>query len=127
VGVAYAVLASATRPFTGAADVVTAGPLVVAVAVTVWTIVVGGGARGRPHAAQPVADETGPIRWNRWWCVWLAPLAAATAWELYCFVTLPRVRHPTLSTLIDMLDSTRIGKTVAFTLWLAMGWLLVTR
>jgi hypothetical protein len=32
-----------------------------------------------------------------------------------------------LSALIDMLDSTRVGKTVAFASWLALGWLLVAR
>ena len=57
----------------------------------------------------------------------MLPIAAAVAWELYCLFNLPRVEHPTLSALIDMLDSTRVGKVVAVVLWLLIGWALVTR
>ena len=122
-GVAYAVVASWTRPFTWSADVVTAIPVAMGASFTVWSMV----RRTGPGAGVRSPDETDPVRWGRWWSLWLVPLAAATAWELYCFTHLPRPRHPTLSALIDMLDSTRIGKTVAFVVWLVLGWLVVIR
>ena len=49
------------------------------------------------------------------------------AWELYCYAHLPREQHPTLSVLIDTLDSTRWGKTLSFAAWLALGWFLAAR
>jgi hypothetical protein len=121
-GLAYAVLASFTRPFTLAADVVTAVALAVAVVVVVRTI---------RHDRHPglVTARTGADRerWNRWGVSWLALLAAATAWELYCYAHLPRQQHPTFSVLIDTLDSTRPGKTLSFAAWLALGWFLAAR
>jgi hypothetical protein len=121
-GVAYAAGASFTRPFTVAADGVTAVALGAGVALTVWTI-------RRDRRALTGDPASGPtvIGWSRWWVAWIAAIAAVSAWELYCFVHLPRQQHPTLSALIDMLDSTRVGKTVAFASWLALGWLLVAR
>jgi len=121
--VAYAVLASFTRPFTLAADVVTAVALAGGVAATARSI----RHDRRVDLVVPVLPEPGGTRWNRWWPVWSVPILGLTAWELYCFVHLPRVLHPTLSTLIDSLDSFRVGKTVAFVTWLALGWFLVTR
>lgn len=58
--------------------------------------------------------------------VWMVPVLAVVGWELYCLASLPRAAHPTLSALIDILDSTRVGKTIAFALWLVGGWFLVT-
>ncbi len=52
-------------------------------------------------------------------------MAAVTAWELYCLFTLPRRVHPTLSSLLDMLDARPAGKVVAFAVWLVLGWLVV--
>ena len=57
----------------------------------------------------------------------VAPDSGRRGLELYCLFNLPRVEHPTLSALIDMLDSTRVGKVVAVVLWLLIGWALVTR
>jgi hypothetical protein len=114
---ALAVAVSFTHPFTVAADVVIAGVLVLAAAQTVCVIT-----GGRPT---PGHGRKAPL--TRWWPVWLLPIAAAVAWELYCLFNLPRVEHPTLSALIDMLDSTRVGKVVAVVLWLLIGWALVTR
>lgn len=64
---------------------------------------------------------------GRWWTVWLVLLAAIVAWELFCYSSLPRRQHPTVSSLIDMLDAHPVGKTVAFALWLALGWFLAAR
>lgn len=123
-GLAYATLVSFTHPFTWAADVVTALPLLVVAAVTVRTrppirrrrhrAATGSGARPRPGSSSRAL-------------VWLAPLVAVTGWELYCFVSTPRVEHPTLSSLIDLLDATRPGKFVAGAAWLGLGWFLVSR
>jgi hypothetical protein len=57
----------------------------------------------------------------------LVPILAIVGWELYCLASLPRAQHPTLSSLLDILDATRVGKTVAFSSWLALGWFLVAR
>jgi hypothetical protein len=114
-----AVVASSTRPFTTAADVVTAVPIAVAGGATVWWIGRGRRARTATAAARPP--------WTRRWVVWPVLAGVVAAWEIACFVSLPREAHPTLSVLIDALDSTRVGKTAAFVAWLALGWWLVTR
>jgi|HubBroStandDraft_4_1064222.scaffolds.fasta_scaffold446425_2 hypothetical protein len=126
-GLAYAVLASFTRPFTWEADVVTAVPLAVAGAVLVLVTARSSRRPGRgSQEAHPArgAIDTAPT-WRRGATLWAAPLLAVVGWELYCFVSLPRPAHPTLSSLIDILDSTRVGKTVAFAVWLVLGWCLV--
>jgi hypothetical protein len=123
VGVAVAVVASFTRPFTVGADVVTALPIAGAALVAAWSI-----SHHRPTDAEEAADPAArSARWSRWWPVWTVPILGITAWELYCFANLPRAQHPTLSALIDSLDSSRVGKTVAFATWLALGWFLVSR
>lgn len=124
IGLLYAVLASTTRPFTWAAYVVTAVPIVVAAFATAWT--------NRKVAARIAAVRAGvvnqhPARWDRRWMAWVVLMAVATSWELFCLASLPRAQHPTLSSLIDLLDSTWVGKSAAFVLWLALGWFLVAR
>ena len=88
-GIAYAVGASFTRPFTLAADVMTAVVLVAAVVLTIRTI---SGDR-RTHGDDPVSGGAA-IEWSRWWVAWIAAIAAVCAWELYCFVHLPRSNTP---------------------------------
>jgi hypothetical protein len=116
-GLLYATLASITQPFTVTADVVTAVPLVVVFALVLVTLL-------RPTTT---ADRPPSSGRSRGASVWLAVLVAMTAWELYCYVNQPRPMHPTLSVLIDLLDRTHIGKTAAFTAWLALGWFLARR
>jgi hypothetical protein len=122
-GLIYAVLASRSRPFTWAADVVTAVPIVAAASATLWA--------NRNRAARIAGQRAGAVshqpRWDRRWLTWVALSAVVTSWELYCFANLPRAQHPTLSSLIDLLDSTWVGKSVAFASWLALGWFLVAR
>lgn len=36
-----------------------------------------------------------------------------------------RAAHPTFSSLLDIVDASRVGKTVVFALWLVLGWFLV--
>jgi hypothetical protein len=122
-GVAYALAASFTRPFTGPADVVTGIPLVVALVVTVWL------SRVARRSVRPVAsvEAVASPRQRWWWIIPTTPIVAVFAWEFFCFFSLPRAAHPTLSSLIDILDSTHVGKTVAVALWLGLGWFLVAR
>ena len=122
-GLAYAVMASFTRPFTWAANSVTAIPLVVAALITTWS---NANADGVDSSRIEVGASPGhrPRR-GRGWLVWMGPIVAVTGWELYCFFSLPRTVHPTLSSLLDVLDATRAGKTLAFAAWPALGWCLV--
>jgi len=123
IGVADVLLASRTHPFTGGADVVTAVPLVLAAVLVAR--------RARPAGAVDTGVVDGRTeRQPRMLGIdaafaWVAPIAAVTAWELYCLFTLPRAVHPTLSSLLDMLDAHPVGKALAFALWLVLGWLLV--
>ncbi len=112
--VGYSIMAGFTRPFTAAADAVTALPLVVA------TVIAAARMRRRPS---PPSSQTQPIRR---FVLWLVIVALIAAWELSCFLSSPRSGHPTLSSLFDLLDSTNVGKTVAFALWLLLGTYLVT-
>jgi hypothetical protein len=124
VGLGYALLASFTRPFTWGADVATAVPLVLAVVVTARTT---SGAGRRSKERRPAVGENQVVLQRaRAGIVWVVPVLAVTGWELYCYGNLPRATHPTLSSLIDMLDATRTGKIVAFASWLVLGWFLVT-
>ncbi len=122
-GLAYAVLVSFTRPFTWTADVAIAMALVLAAVVTIGVV------RNPDRSAMKKRADEADRRhaMSPRWMLWMAPILAVTGWELYCFVSLPRVEHPTLSSLIDMLDATRPGKIVAVCSWLALGWFLVTR
>ncbi len=59
--------------------------------------------------------------------VWIVATVVITCWELYCFASTSRSEHPTLSSMLDTLESTHIGKSLAFALWLALGAYLVVR
>jgi hypothetical protein len=123
-GLVYAAIASLTRPFTPGADVVTALPLAAAVSV----LVVRTRSHRRAAAVSRAHHQTGDVpRLNRWALVWMALTAAVVSWELYCYTSAPRAAHPTLSSLIDMLDASRTGKTAAFAIWLLVGCYLVLR
>ncbi|MGA2520034.1 MAG: hypothetical protein ABSG81_04355 [Acidimicrobiales bacterium] len=118
VGLAYAVCASFTRPFTVSADALTAVPLAGAVLIVVM----------RSRRPTPRTDP-GRIRTTAapspWWGAWLVVLAAVVAWELFCYVSGPRHAYPTFSSLLDVLDAHRPGKAAAYGAWLALGWYLV--
>jgi hypothetical protein len=121
-GLATAIGASFTDPFTLGADIVTAIPVFVGALLLAGRLRSGGGAAVElrsEHAAARLA----PL--NRWALVWLGLFVAVLGWELYTYLSAPRHAHPTLSALIDMLDATPTGKFVAFSLWLALGWYLV--
>ena len=133
VGVADVLVASRTHAFTRGADAATAVPLVLATVLLAVraraagaidtraadTGVIDTGADDGPTGRRPRMLGIDPAY------VWVLPVAAVTAWELYCFFTLPRSAHPTLSSLLDMLDAHAAGKALAFGVWLVLGWLLV--
>jgi hypothetical protein len=54
-------------------------------------------------------------------------VAAATGFELFSVLSLPRAAHPTLSSMLDAADRTYGGHVVAFGCWLLLGWYLVTQ
>ena len=119
-----AAVASFTHPFTMGADIVTAIPLVIGFLVVVRRVI---SKRYSPAAPQAEVSPAGREPLTRWALVWLALLVTVAGWEAYSFLSAPRSQHPTLSTLIDLLDSTQAGRGFAFLLWLALGWYLVTR
>lgn len=114
---AYAGLASFTRPFTAGADVVVALPLA---AVVVAMVV-----RFRSLRIR-AADQPGRVaRRSPGSVAWAVLFAVAIGWELVCFTSEPRGAHPTLSSLMDMADATRWGKVLLFAAWTALGCYLV--
>jgi hypothetical protein len=114
---AYAGLASFTRPFTVGADTVVALPLAVAV-VALMIRSRSSRIRAADRAGRPAQRSPGSVAW--------AVLAAvAIGWELFCFTSDPRSAHPTLSSLMDMADATRWGQVLLFAAWMALGWYLV--
>lgn len=148
--IGYGVLVSFTRPFTLPADVATAVPIVAAAGLTFGSL------RQRqpaPDAAGPIAATTGPRTtgpkttstdttgtdttgpkttstarpWRHGWLPWAALVAAFVGWELATYFASPRTAHPTLSVVIDLTDSIRVGKTLLVSAWLALGWYLVRR
>ena len=124
-------VASRTHAFTWGADVVTAVPL--ALAALCSSTLRPPPRRRRRHRRRrlsPALVTVGPGAHPGRLGIdaafaWVAPIAAVTAWELYCLFTLPRSAHPTLSSILDMLDVHPAGKALAFAAWLVLGWLLV--
>ena len=121
-GLAAAVLASFTSPFTLGAEAITALPLSVGLAVVVLRL---RPARRSRRTDRRDDDVAPPEPLHSWALVWLGLIVVTVGWELYCYLNTPRSAHPTLSGLIDILDARPIGKFVAFSLWLALGWVLV--
>lgn len=126
-GVAYAIVASFTRPFTPAADLVTALPL--ALAAAIFTVRIRASRRAPALTEPPHPDDDGRKvsrrHLDRYWLPWLILAAVVIGWELFTYVSSPRRAYPTLSSLIDILDSSHIGKSFAFLVWLLLGWYLL--
>jgi hypothetical protein len=118
--VAYACVASFTHPFTVTADVVTGLACAAGAAIVV--------ARWRVHRAPalPVLAAVTGGATPRWaWVFSVGAVLVVLSWELAMLFSSPRFDHPTLSSLLDMLDASRPGKAVAFALWLALGSLVL--
>jgi hypothetical protein len=122
VGIGLSVAASTTDPFTTGADIVaTLGFIAVVVALPLRS------ARAPTDGADgwgTHVDEAPRWRWR--WAVVVAPLVLAVAWELFCFAHGPRDAYPTLSSILDGVDASRLGKGISFAAWLGLGWALVT-
>jgi len=57
---------------------------------------------------------------------------ALALWELAALLlqpslTSPSAAHPTISTLMDPVLASHLGRSIALLLWLAFGWLLMER
>jgi hypothetical protein len=151
-GAVLAIVASFTRPFTLPADVVTALPCGAgAVAVLAryrgrlpaaryrGRLPAGSSGNGRSGPVLSGSDPTAPMlsgqglsgtdRTPVWrWAIPVVVVLVVIAWELTALRGSPRIAHPTLSSLIDIVDGWRPGKGAAFALWLVLGgWLILGR
>jgi hypothetical protein len=115
---AYALGAATTTPFTWAADVVTAVPIVAlaVLAVARWP------AHPEPLALPEPQRARHPNR------PWVVLSAGVVAWELAEYLARgSRAAHPTLSSMLDALDRNYAGTAVLFFCWLCLGALIVRR
>jgi hypothetical protein len=115
-GVAYALGAATTTPFTWQADVVTAVLIVVfaVVAVGLW-----------PARPEPLVLPE-PQRAHHPYRPWVVLVVVVVGWELVEYVARgSRGAHPTLSSMADAVDRHYLGTAVLFFLWLCLGGLIV--
>jgi hypothetical protein len=121
---AYAWWVAGTTPFTVGADVATAIPLgvLVALALVQWRASRRGGQSLR---ALRRLDRPGRVTG----AIWPLPavLAAALGFELYNLFSAPRSAHPTVSSLYDAASGTHAWKALFVLAWLALGWDLLRR
>src|SRR5438093_7000243 len=96
--------------------------------------VVGPGAAGVAVAwRSPTRRATEPLGLDAWGTLsWVGVFLALALWELAALLlqpslTTPSAAHPTISTLMDPVLASHIGRTITLILWLAFGWLLVER
>ena len=110
----YSFAAAATTPFTVAADVVTAVPIVALAVAAVWHW------PWRPVVSRAPAGARHPYR------AWLLLGAAIVVWELVDYAARgSRAAHPTLSSMADAVDRFYLLKTALFFGWLCLGALIV--
>jgi hypothetical protein len=114
--IGYSVVGGLTRPFTAAADAAAAIPLAIAAVATAIHL-----RRRAPHQE----SQAHTVQRLSRFAPWIVIVAVITGFELYTFSSDPRTAHPTLSSLLDQLDSTHVGRTVTFALWLLLGTYLV--
>jgi nitroreductase len=119
--------ASQSHPFTWLADLLVAlalGALIAIVAI-----------QPLPHSTPAIVarrprghdSSTEGRRWGRLRLPWVGSLGATAGWELFCYTASPRLAHPTLSSMLDGLDGSPVGRASAFAGWALLGWYLVTR
>jgi hypothetical protein len=116
-GVAYALGAATTTPFTLPADVMVAVPLVaLAVLVVVrW-----------PRSTKALRPSRAPSGHPN--LGWGILLAVFSGWELFNYLVHgSRANHPTLSSMTDAVDRYYALKVLLFLAWLALGWMMVDR
>ena len=117
-GAAYALYAATTTPFTWAANAVTAVPIaaLVALAVALW-----------PAQPEPLVLPE-ELRARHAYRPWVVLFAGVVVWELVEYLARgSRGAHPTLSSMVDVLDRHFVGKAALFFGWLCLGALIVQR
>jgi hypothetical protein len=125
IAIAYCLGAATTTPFTTAADVITAVPIVVLATSVVarWPLRTAVVRLARPKGAPTPAAAAGhPYR------LWVLLFAVLAAWEVFNYVVRgSRADHPTFSSITDAIDRFYVLKALLFAAWLALGWLVVRR
>jgi hypothetical protein len=127
---ALATGAALTMPFTWPADVVTA--LAFALVVAGYAARLAAAPRTAVAPGAIPTESSGSIRTmpparRGAWLPWAAVVAAVVAWELATYFVSPRVAHPTLSSIADILTGHPVTRGVAFVAYLAFGWYLTRR
>jgi hypothetical protein len=108
---------TAQEPFSavGTVAIIVAGLCLIAVA-TVWR------RRTVPAVAAPDDD---PVE-RKGIVVWAALIGALVVWELTTLFSHPREAHPTISSIIDPVQSQHLARWLLFGAWLVLGWALAT-
>ena len=117
VAAVYSWFAAHTTPFTTKANVMVAIPILLAIPAAAYF---GHVNRTQQKSKQSGSRLTRPRLWP-WWSV----LGLIGAWELFCYLQLPRYGHPTFSSLYDSASRSQPFKAVLFLGWLALGWAIV--
>jgi hypothetical protein len=118
-GVAYALIAASTTPFTLPADALTAAAIVgMAAAVCVrWPL--------RTRKVRAAAATPGP---GHPYLPWVILGIVFVVWELFNYLVHgSRADHPTFSSITDAIDRTYTLKALMFLGWLAFGWVILRR
>jgi hypothetical protein len=118
---AYSFGAATTTPFTAAADVVTALPVIAVVlsAVLCWPVRPGSAGPRVPHEAPDAAATPSAAHPYR---AWIGLLVVVVAFELLeYFARGSRGAHPTLSSMADAVDRHVGLKALVFFAWLCLG------
>ena len=124
--VGLCVAAALTTPFTPGAELTVAAGFVLILAVPLLRRTAATGAEATAPVP-PSGSEDEPRRRGGRWALVGVPLVAALAWELVCFAHGDRAAWPTLSSLLDGVDSSPSGRGLVFAAWLGLGAALVTR
>lgn len=109
---AYAWWAATIEPFTAEAHAAVFAAAAVVLAAGSW-------ARHRWPVAVPALPAAGLA-------AWAALVAAVVGFELYNFFSHPRAEHPTMSSLINEVDTSAVRR-VMYAAWLGLGWHLARR
>ncbi len=124
--VVLATLASFTRPFTVPADTVVLLGIAGIAAFGLLDRRIGaeGTATTGGHAGTGGRSADG---WGLRWGLSAVAIAAGVGWELFCYFSSPRQDHPTVSSMLDVVDAHRPWLGLVFAVWLLLGWRLVER
>jgi hypothetical protein len=118
-GVAYALIAASTTPFTLPADALTGVAIVgMAAAVCVsWPL--------RTRKVRAATASAGP---GHPYLPWILLALVFIVWELFNYLVHgSRADHPTFSSITDAIDRTYVLKALMFLGWLAFGWVILRR